>query len=152
MAEAEAVRARTYRVPKEGRPIWRHPITAVGRQLCQRIYGYLDSIKVKWMLVDPVRVAEVGNRAGPLSLWIGVMTDSLSHDDPIAAAVANTPSPSFIGPMSRSPSEVFTRSAGRSSSTWTMTFHIDIPPPAYASHLLQQSVAISFLKPLRTGG
>ena len=68
-----------YRVPKESRPICKHPITAVWRQIGQRIYGYLDRIKVKWTLVDPVRFAEVGDTAGPLSLWIGVMPLSLSR-------------------------------------------------------------------------
>ena len=54
--------------------------------LGKQIYEYLDSKKVKWSTIDPVRFAEVGKEAGPLHLWVGVVPKSLSFKDAKAAA------------------------------------------------------------------
>ena len=75
------------RVPKEARPICEHPIAPVWRELGRQVYEYLDSVAVKWTSIDPVRFAQVGKKAGPLFLWVGVMPGTLSRDDAEVAAV-----------------------------------------------------------------
>ena len=47
-------------MPKEVRPISKHPIGPVWRELGRLVYEYFDSIAVKWTSIDPVRFAEVG--------------------------------------------------------------------------------------------
>jgi hypothetical protein len=75
------------RVPKEARPICKHPIADVWRELGQQVYEYLDSINVIWTTIDPVRFVEVGKYAGPLFLWVGVKPGSLSREDAEVAAI-----------------------------------------------------------------
>ena len=77
-----------YSVPKEARPICKHPMAPVWRALGQQVYEYFDSLAVtEWTSIDPVRFAEVEEEAGPLFLWVGVMPGTLSRDDAKVAAV-----------------------------------------------------------------
>ena len=76
-----------YSVPKEGRPICKHPMAPVRRALGQQVYEYFDSLAVKWTSIDPVRFAEVEEEAGPIFLCVGVMPGTLSRDDAKVAAV-----------------------------------------------------------------
>ena len=75
------------RVPMEARPIFKHPIALVWRELGRQVYEYLDSIAVKWTTIDPVRFAEAGKKDGTPFLWVGVMPGTLSRDDAEVAAV-----------------------------------------------------------------
>jgi hypothetical protein len=81
-----------YRVPKEARPIFNHPIQAVWRTLGEQVYKFLDSLGVLWSTIDPVRFRvaekrEKGAKAGPLYLWVGVHPRSLSLEVAKVAAV-----------------------------------------------------------------
>ena len=75
------------RVPREARPVCNHPIQVVWCTLGERVYKFLDSLKVLWSTIDPVRFAEEGGEAGPLYLWVGVNPRSLSLEVAKAAAV-----------------------------------------------------------------
>ena len=75
------------RVPMEIKPIFKHPIALVWRELGRQIYEYLDSIAVKWTTIDPVRFAEAGKKGGTPFLWVGVTPRTLSRDDAEVAAV-----------------------------------------------------------------
>lgn len=75
------------RVPREARPIFGHPIGNVWRTLGQQVYEFLDSLKVKWSTIDPVRFVEEGGEPGPLYLWVGVVPGSLELELAKAAAV-----------------------------------------------------------------
>ena len=71
-----------YRVPKESRPICKHPITAVWRQLGQWIYGYLDSIKVKRTRL--ILSASLKSKTSQVHSPFGLAScRSLARDDPI---------------------------------------------------------------------
>jgi hypothetical protein len=81
-----------YTIPKEARPICKHPIADVWRELGQRVYEYLDSVNVMWTTIDPVRFVEAGRAGrgkypGPLFLWVGVKPGSLSREDAEVAAI-----------------------------------------------------------------
>src|SRR5258708_31564369 len=75
------------RVPKEARPICKHPIAAVWRELREQVYKFFDSLNIKWTSIDPVRFGEVRGEPGPLFLWVGVMPRSLSRKDAEAEAI-----------------------------------------------------------------
>jgi hypothetical protein len=76
-----------YREPKEARPVCGHPIADVWRELGRQVYEYFDSVNVKWTSIDPVRFAKVGEEAGPLFLWVGIMPGTLTPRDAKDAAV-----------------------------------------------------------------
>ena len=57
------------------------------RELGLQFYEYFDSIAVKWTRIDPVCFAEVGKKAGPPFLWVGMMPGALSRYDAEVAAV-----------------------------------------------------------------
>jgi hypothetical protein len=68
-----------YRVRKETRPVFAHPIADIWDQLGPQVYTYLDSINVTWTSIDVVRFAELEKDPGPPVLWIGVKPRTLSR-------------------------------------------------------------------------
>ena len=77
-----------YRIPREARPVFNHPLQDVWPKLHIEVYEFLDSVGVIWSTIDPVRFAEKGKKeASPIHLWIGVVPKSLSFEDAQAAAV-----------------------------------------------------------------
>ncbi|TFY76251.1 hypothetical protein EWM64_g7761 [Hericium alpestre] len=79
-------------VPKETRPICKHPIAAVWRELGQRVYELFDSLEVKWTSIDPVRFAKVGGEAGPLFLWVSCPGLSSPRTQRLPSASRSSPS------------------------------------------------------------
>ncbi|KIL61734.1 hypothetical protein M378DRAFT_187503 [Amanita muscaria Koide BX008] len=76
-----------YRIPKEARPVFDHPIADAWDELGPQVPDYLDSVKVMWTTIDIVRFAEVEKDPGPPVLWIGVKPGSLSRKDAEVAAI-----------------------------------------------------------------
>jgi hypothetical protein len=74
-------------MPKEARPICKHPIADVWDKLGQQVVEYLDSVNVKWTTIDVTRFADVEKKACPVFLWIGMKPGSLSRENAKVAAV-----------------------------------------------------------------
>ncbi|KAK7030282.1 hypothetical protein VNI00_014299 [Paramarasmius palmivorus] len=67
---------------KELRPIGNHAIRdAWEGELAQKIFAYLDSMKVKWTSIDLVRIGIAEQRSFLPVVWIGVKPSTLSGHD-----------------------------------------------------------------------
>ncbi|KAI6145484.1 hypothetical protein BKA82DRAFT_129538 [Pisolithus tinctorius] len=79
-----------YRITREARPVYDHPIADQWHAIGTSIYQFLDSKGVKWTSIDPVGFAEEGEVEPfcPLLMWIGVHPKSLVYDAAVAAAEA----------------------------------------------------------------
>ncbi len=77
-----------YRQPKELRPVGKHAITEVWKDLGPKVFSLLDSMKVKWTSIDVIRIVNAGEPSvsAPVIVWIGVVPASLSGSDGIAVA------------------------------------------------------------------
>lgn len=77
-----------YRITREARPAYDHPIADQWHAIGTSIYQFLDSQGVKWTSIDPVAFAEEGGVEPfcPLLMWIGVHPKSLIYDAAVAAA------------------------------------------------------------------
>ncbi len=49
-----------YRQPKELRPVGKHAITEVWKDLGPKVFSLLDSMKVKWTSIDVIRIVNAG--------------------------------------------------------------------------------------------
>jgi hypothetical protein len=67
----------------ELRPIYDHPLKDSWDTLGKQIYEFLDSLKVRWSGINPVRFVEEREKAdtGTLCLWVLVEPGSLSIED-----------------------------------------------------------------------
>jgi len=76
-----------YRILREARPDYDHPIRSRWLEIGRLIYTYLDSCNVRWSSIDPTRFAEAGEEdVTTLHLWIGVMPETLAFEDAKEAA------------------------------------------------------------------
>ncbi|KAI0654558.1 hypothetical protein C8Q70DRAFT_516355 [Cubamyces menziesii] len=89
-AWSERTGPESYRIIREARPVYDHPIADQWHVIGTSIYESLDSQTVMWTSIDPVAFAEEGEVKPfcPLLMWIGVYPASLSYDAAIAAAEA----------------------------------------------------------------
>ncbi|KAM5531469.1 hypothetical protein V8D89_014859 [Ganoderma adspersum] len=80
----------SYRIIREARPVYDHPISDQWHAIGTSIYQFLDSQSVKWTSLDPVAFAEEGEVKPfcPLLMWIEVYPESLRYDVAVAAAEA----------------------------------------------------------------
>lgn len=80
----------SYRITREARPVYDHPITDQWCTIGTTIYQFLDSQSIKWTSIDPVAFAEEGEVKAfcPLLMWIGVHPESLLYNAAVAAAEA----------------------------------------------------------------
>lgn len=80
----------SYRIVREARPVYDHPIADQWHAIGASIYHFLDSQSVKWTSIDPVAFAEEGEVKPfcPLLMWIGVYPESLLYNAAVAAAEA----------------------------------------------------------------
>lgn len=79
-----------YRICRQPRPVYDHPIADQWCTIGTSIYKLLDLRGVKWTSIDPVAYAEAEKVVPfcPLLMWIGVQPESLLYDDAVAAAAA----------------------------------------------------------------
>ena len=71
-----------YRKIKELRPVGNHALKGVWEDnLAIKLHVLLDSMKVKWISTDVVRIRNTEESFAPVILWIGMMLRSLSGDD-----------------------------------------------------------------------
>ncbi|KAH9890582.1 hypothetical protein C8Q73DRAFT_747444 [Cubamyces lactineus] len=89
-AWSERTGPESYRVIREARPVYDHPIADQWHAIGTSIYESLDCQAVMWTSIDPVAFAEEGavKPFCPLLVWTGVYPASLSYDAAMAAAVA----------------------------------------------------------------
>lgn len=75
-----------YRIAREMRPVYDHPIAAQWNDIGTKIYQLLDSQNVQWSSIGPVAFAEAQERKPicALLMWIGVQPESLSYDHAVA--------------------------------------------------------------------
>ncbi|KAI0056726.1 hypothetical protein BV25DRAFT_1831935 [Artomyces pyxidatus] len=80
----------SYRITREARPVYDHPIADQWRAIGTRIYQLLDSQGVKWTSIDPVAFSEEGKVEPfcPIVMWIGVRPESLFYEAAVVAAEA----------------------------------------------------------------
>jgi hypothetical protein len=78
----------SYRITREARPVYDHPIADQWRAIGTSIYQFLVSQSVKWTSIDPVAFAEEGEVKPfcPLLMWIGVYPESLLYKTAVTAA------------------------------------------------------------------
>lgn len=72
---------------KELKPVFGHKIATVWKNLGNKVYHYLDLLKIMWTSIDVVRFAKVGEAPGPVVLWIGVTPKSLSGNEAYTAGL-----------------------------------------------------------------
>jgi len=77
-----------YPPTKELRPLGNHAPRlrdVWADKLGPRFYKLLDSMKVKWTSFDLLRIGNEGESFAPVVIWIGVMPQTLSSEDGVAA-------------------------------------------------------------------
>ncbi len=61
-------------------PVFGHKLVDVCGELGPKVVAYLDSVNVKFTTIDGVRFVFGGEPAGPITLWIGLLPESLSAE------------------------------------------------------------------------
>ncbi|KAK7032242.1 hypothetical protein VNI00_013200 [Paramarasmius palmivorus] len=86
----EPIGPESYRITRQVRPVYDHPIADQWHTIGTSIYEFLDSQSIKWTSIDPVAFAEEDEVQPfcPFLMWIGVYPKSLPYNAAVAAAKA----------------------------------------------------------------